>query len=70
VWRYGDIKVEAVVHDHFTDLALAVVEEAHIRAFPERSLESNRSAALGESGFRKYWESLTPAERAMHRPCR
>ena len=62
--RVGEIRVEVVVRGEFTDLALAIVEQAHIAANPGLR---NVIDAIGPVAFEKYY---TDARRVTDRPCR
>jgi hypothetical protein len=60
--RYGDIKVEIKERGQFTDLGLAVLEEAYRRSFDQSQLH-NRVEALSSKAFEKYYSP-------EHAPCR
>lgn len=69
--EFGGIRIEIPVHGNFTDLALAIVEQAHIaEARASGAKLANRSDAMWPGAFETYWEALTPEQRARHNPCR
>jgi hypothetical protein len=70
--RWGEIKVEVKEHGEFTDLGLAILEEAHIRKFDENQLQ-NRVEALSEKAFKEYYNPSDPSKKnysLSHEPCR
>ncbi|MBO1076167.1 hypothetical protein [Roseomonas marmotae] len=68
--EFGDVRVQVVVEGQFTDLALAIVEQAHINANNRQGQLVNNAAAIGQNGFEKYYGSLTREQRVPHSPCR
>jgi hypothetical protein len=70
VHEFGDVRVQVAVEGQFTDLALAIVEQAHISANNRQGQLVNSAEAISQNAFDKYYGSLTPEKRALHSPCR